>query len=334
MLIRLFMLALLLWSAWPAQAAITDGTSALNKCNATSCSVPIAIGSTDLEVIITVQWFATTTRSASGVTVGGSNATLIDRIEQGSCNGGRCGVEKWRLTNPGVGTPNVDVSFSASTLIILGVKTYAGVDPTTPIGTPLKTTGSAATQSLTLTTTAGDVVDGGLVIVNAGGSPSATGGGQYYSDFDLFGFVHGAASSLAASGASTVYEWTYPTAQAFAILAVALHPAGSGGGGGGLATERLVWTDLSSGQRQETNTRVYWKHLTQPTYQLIATLAPDSTTYTVTYTTQTDRCYVVDQINGAGTSPLSNELCTAITAPGPIRPTLTPASLAGGLSDY
>jgi hypothetical protein len=65
----------------------------------------------------------------------------------------------------------------------------------------------------------------------------------------------------------------------------------------------------------------------------LATLIPDSSTYTVSYTTQTDRCYVVDQLNSAGTSPLSNELCASVTAPGPIRSTLTPAGIGGGSSD-
>lgn len=329
------MAVLFLVMAMPAQAAITDGTTAEYACSGSSCSGPLVVSAANLETIITVHWFATSTRSVSGVTVGAGNAVFIDSVENSSCAGGRCGVEKWRLTNPSPGTLTVGATMSAGgTQIILGVKTYAGVDPTTPIGTPAKTTGSATTPSVPVTTVAGNVVDGGASIANAGGSPSATGATQYYSDFDPAGFTHGAGSSMPAVGTSTTYAWSYPTAQAFAILAVPLNAAGGGGGGGGSNTERLVWTDLSSGQRQETNTRVYWKHLTQPTYQLIATLAPDSTTYTVPYTTQTDRCYVVDQINSAGTSPLSNELCSTITAPGPIRPTLTPASLAGGLSDY
>lgn len=334
MRIGLLMIGLSVLLALPAHGAITDGATALNQCTGDTCAVPITISGANAEAIVTVQWFATTSRTVTTVTLGGGTAVLIDRSEQASCAGGRCGVEKWHLTNPSTGTITAQAWLSAAgAQMVIGVKTYLGVDGTTPLGTPKTTAGNAAAQSLTFTTAAGDVLDGGLVIANAGGTPSPIGATQYYNGYDLAGSIQVAASSMAASAGSTEYKWTYATAQAFALIAVPLKPAGSGGGGGGSATERLVWTDLSNGLRQETNTRVYWKHLTQPTYQLIATLSPDSTSHTVTYTTETDRCYVVDQINTAGTSPLSNELCSDITAPGPIRATLTPASLGGGLSD-
>lgn len=335
-MMRLLIAAVLLLAVpWSAQAAITRDDASQAKCTGTGCSVTHVIGAANAHAIISVHLFGVSSLpTVSAATIGGSPAALIGRIQHTSCAGGRCGVELWGIYDPPTGSQSVSVTLSATSQIILGVVTHLGVDGTTPLGTPASLTGTSSTPSVTLVTEAGDVVVGALSITNAGSTPSPSGGGSaYYSDIDAGGSFHGAGSDMAAIGASTASGWTYGTAQTFALLAVPLKAAGTGGGGGGFSTERLVWTDLSSGLAQETSTRVYWRHAGQPTYQLLATLVPDSTTYTVSYTTQTDRCYVVDQINSAGTSPLSNELCAAITAPGPIREPLAAPALAGGLSD-
>ena len=333
MMLRLLMGLGLVLLALPAEGAITRANVSATQCAGTSCAVDHSVAAANLEALVCVNWFATGSRTVTSLSVGAGSAALVDRAQNGSCGGGQCGAELWHVTNPATGVQSVSATLSGSTQVVLGVMTYAGVDATTPLGTAVPGSGNSASPSVGTTTAAGDVVSGCLSIINAGSSPSLTGGTGAYSNYDPGGFIHGAGGELTAAGTATPFPWTYGSAQAYALLAVPLKAAGSGGGGG-LSSERLVWTDLSSGQRQETNTRVYWKHTTQPTYQLIATLAPDSTTHTVTYTTETERCYVVDQINSAGTSPLSNELCTTITAPGPIRETLTAPSLAGGLSDY
>lgn len=319
-----------------AEAAITRDAVSQNVCTSTSCSTTHLVGAANSQAILSVHMFGfSSVPSVTAASIGGTPATFIGRVVNPSCAGGQCVVEQWGLFNPPTGSQTASVTISFSGQIVLGVVTELGVDSTTPLGTPVSLTGTGTAPSVTATTAVGDVLVGAVSIANAGGSPSPSGGGSsFYSTFDNGGSFHAAGSDQASLGTSTLYGWTYPTSQAFAMLAVPLKAAGSGGGGGGFSTERLVWTDLSAGLAQETSTRVYWKHSSQPTYQILATLVPDSTSYTVSYTTQTDRCYVVDQINSAGTSPLSNELCSTITAPGPIRPTLTPASLAGGLSDY
>lgn len=334
MIHRLIMGLVLLLLACPAEAAITRDAASQNKCTGTSCSTTHTVGAANTQAIISVHLFGVSSvPSVTAASIGGTPASFIGRVVNTSCAGGQCGVEQWGLNNPPTGSQSVSVTLSSTTQIILGVVTEVGVDGTTPLGTPVSLTGTGTAPSVNATTAAGDIVVGAISLTNAGGSLSPAGGGSsFYADIDNGGSFHGAGSEVSATSETTASSWTYPTSQTFALLAVPLKAAGSGGGG--FSTERLVWTDLSSGLRQETSTRVYWKHTLQPTYQILATLAPDSTTYTVTYTTQTDRCYVVDQINSAGTSPLSNELCPAITAPGPIRATLTPASLAGGLSDY
>lgn len=330
---RVLLAVMFLLSAWPAQGAITRDQVSQNVCTGLSCSTTHIVSQANLEALVCINWFASNSRSASGVTIGGSGATLVTAIENSSCAGGRCGAELWHLYNPTTGSQTVTATMPVSANMIIGVSTFANVDSTTPLGTPQSTPGSSATPSLTLSTSAGDVVAGCLSIVNAGSSPGLTGGTLAFSQYDSGGFIQAAGGDLTASGTSTPFPWTYGSAQAFALVGVPLRAAGTGGGGGGFSTERLLWTDLSSGLRQETNTRVYWKHATQPSYQLLATLAPDSTTYPVVYTTETNRCYVVDQLNSAGISPLSNELCAFIAAPGPIRTTLTPPGHGGGASD-
>lgn len=321
----------LLLLALPAEGAITRSGVASTQCAGTSCAVNLTVSASGLEALVCVNWFATGARTVSALSVGAGTAVLVERASNSSCGGGQCGAEVWHLTNPATGVQSVSATLSGSSQVVLGAMTYAGVDGTTPVGTAVPGSGSSATPSVVTTTAVGDVVAGCLTIINAGSSPSLTGGTSAYVNYDPGGFIHGAGGELTASGTSTPYPWTYGSAQAYALVGVPLRSAGSGGGGA--STERLIWSDLSSGQRQETNTRVYWKHATQPTYQLLATLAPDSVAYTVSYTTQTDRCYVVDQINSAGTSPLSNELCVTVTAAGPIVAPLSAPVFSGGLSD-
>lgn len=339
MRLRLSILILsLVLPIWSAEAAITRDDASQAKCSGTTCSVTHVVVAANTMAIVSVHLFgASSVPAVSSFTIGGTPATQIGRVVNTVCAGGQCGVELWGLYNPPTGSQTVSVTLSATSQIILGAVTYLGVDGTTPLGTPVTQTGSSATPSLSLTTESGDMVVGAISLTNAGGSPTpSTGGSAYYSDIDIGGSFHGAGSDMAATGSTTAWGWTYGTAQTFAMLAVPLKAAGSGGGGGGgggFSTERLLWSDLSSGRHQETSTRVYWRHATQAIYQLIATLAPDSLEYTVSYTTQTDRCYVVDQINSAGTSPLSNELCVTVTAPGPIRDPLALPIFSGGLSD-
>lgn len=334
MIIRLLIVALwLLLLAAPAQAAVTRSNVTVDKCTALSCNVDHAVGAANLEGLIFVHWFATTPRTVTAADIGGTPATFVARATNSTCAGGYyCGVELWHLNNPAVGTPSVSATLSGTAQIILIAETWAGVDGTSPLGTPVTNFGSSSAPSVSASTTVGDLVVTGLSITNAGGSPTFPSGSLDYSEFDLGGSIQGAGGKIDAVGTTTAVTWNYGSSQPWALVAVPLRPAGSGGGGGA-STERLVWTDLSSGTQQETSTRVYWKHATQPTYQLIATLAPDSLTHTVTYTTETNRCYVVDQINSAGTSPLSNELCASVTAPGPIRDTLALPLFSGGLAD-
>lgn len=334
MIARLIMAVFFLLLAWPVEAAITRSNVTVDKCSAATCNVDHAIGATNLEGLVWVHWFATSSRTVTDADFGGVAAAFVARASSSSCAGGYyCGVELWHLTNPAIGTPSVTANLSATGQMILVAETWANVDGTTPLGTPVSDFGSSAAPLVTTSTAVGDVVVSGLSITNAGGSPTLPGGSIDYSEYDLAGFIQAAGGKITAVGTSTDAQWGYGSAQAYALLAVPLRSAGTGGGGGGASTERLVWTDLSSGNRQEANTRVYWKHATQPTYQLLATLLPDSLTYTVSYTTQTNRCYVVDQINSAGTSPLSNELCAGVTAPGPIREPLALPVFSGGLSD-
>lgn len=334
MVIRLIIGALLLLLAAPAQAAITRSNVTVDKCAALSCNVDHAVGAANLEALIWVHWFATSPRTVTSADIGGTPAAFVARSTSSTCAGGYyCGVELWHLNNPAVGTPSVTANLSATAQMILIAETWAGVDGTTPLGTPVTDFGSSNAPSVSASTAAGDVVVSGLTITNAGSSPTLPSGSIDYSEYDLGGSIQGAGGKITATSSTTAVTWGYGSSQPWALLAAPLRSAGTGGGGGGASTERLIWTDLSSGNRQETSTRVFWKHATQPTYQLLASLAPDSLSYTVSYTTQTSRCYVVDQINSAGTSPLSNELCAGVTAPGPIRDPLALPVFSGGLSD-
>lgn len=329
---RLSLVCALVLLASPAWGAIAKTNQSVDRCTSACTTRTTAHNTpagTDRLMIIDVPWFNSAGISITSVTSDGSPAVNVGNAS-GSCGAGICGVSKWKLVAPNEGANSVVVNASGSANIVVIVSTYDGVDQTTPTGTPQSSTGTSNAPTLGFTSDSGELIQGVLAIMNAGSSPAPSGGGTMLAaQYDIGGFIHGAASFM--TGATSVtYGWTYGTAQPFAMLAVPILPSGTGGGGGSFFSELLLWNDNST---NEDRFRLQWKHATQPTYTDLAVLPANQTSFLVQYTTELDRCYRNRSENDGGNSAFSNELCSSTSASGPILLPLPAPFLGGGLFD-
>lgn len=330
MAFRVLGLLALIWLSIGGEggAAIVKESQAQGRCDAcTSLSVNHTVGSgSDRLVTIDLQWFSGASSTIATVTVGGVSATNVGHAS-GSCAGYYCGVSSWRFVAPPSGLVAIAVTASAIANINLISTSYEGVDQAIPIGTAQTTSGTSSAPSLTFSSTSSDVIAGTIAITHTGLTLSpANGATQIAADFDTDGFIRGASSYMAGQP-SVTYGWTYPTSQAFAMIAFPILPSS---GGGSFSTELLRWNDNAS---NESLFRLQWKHLTLPNYADLSTFPANTLQYTVQYTTELDRCYRIRAENSGGVSNYSNELCTTVAATGPILPTLSLPPLGGGLSD-
>ena len=331
----LFLLIALLLGVGEASAAVVKEAQSQGTCaGCTTLTVPHTVGTGSERFLkVDVPWLHNGSKFITGVTYGGVALSYVGTTGNGGCLGYTCEVQTWKMVAPPSGTADIVVSSTGNyELSVLG-SSYTGVDQTAPHGTLAPATGSGPTPSVAVTSDSTQVVAGALIMSASGGSPTVSGGATQIANLlGGAGFTYGAASYVTGAP-SLAYEWSY-SSQPWAISALPLNPStgGGGGGGGGITffTELLRWTDNDTA---ESLFRLQWKHATQPSYADLATFGANTQQYTVQFTTETARCYRVRSENSGGVSPYSNELCSAVAAAGPIRPTLSAPPSGGGLGD-
>ena len=189
---------------------------------------------------------ATTLRDVQSVTYGGTPLTLVDKVRAPAGGGGtpnsRPQTEIWALANPVTGTANVVVTLTGDATFSAGATTFSGADVsaglTSALGTFISASASSGTnQSVTLATSAGQIVYDAVAAANFGGSgtsPSvfAAGGGQtqrwQLSSRSEEGTndrrLQGAGSTETATGTSTTMSWTSTTSYPWAMGALPIRP--------------------------------------------------------------------------------------------------------------
>jgi hypothetical protein len=138
----------------------------------------------------------------------------------------------WRLAGASydvilAGAHPVLVTMSAGIEIAAVASSWRGVDPTSPVGTPVTAAGDALNSprapSVTVASSAGEVVVSG-VAVQCGGALLATGGTTLLASVQACNAKSGA--SQIAGGGNVVMSWTGLTDDRWAEIAVALHAVG------------------------------------------------------------------------------------------------------------
>jgi hypothetical protein len=140
----------------------------------------------------------------------------------------------YSLLNPPsgqAGTVTVTFSGSVSNGIMAGAANFAGVDQTTPLGTPMGTNDNSTTASVGFTGLNGDELVFDHVFLGAGSSSYALTVGSGQTELwnpEYVANLRAAASIEQATSSSVTMSWTASTGNYWAIAAVPIKPAPAG----------------------------------------------------------------------------------------------------------
>jgi len=216
--------------------AVSSGTAA----SGSSLSFAHTTGTGNNRLLLVgVSWnCGSTNRTISSVTFtpdGGSAAGLSEVITQlGYSTSNPRYTAIYSLLNPPSGqTGTVTVTFSGSVSngIMAGAANFAGVDQTTPLGTPAGTNGNSTAASVGFTGLNGDELVFDHVFLGAGSSSYTLSVGPDQTELwnpDYVANLRAAASIEQATSSSVTMSWTVSTGNYWAIAAVPINPAPAG----------------------------------------------------------------------------------------------------------
>ncbi len=212
-----------------------DGTvSSGTVSNGSSISIAHTTGTgTNRLMLVGVSWnCGTTARTISSVTFTYGSGTVLTlnpvRTEQAGSQYRYSAI--YSLLNPPsgqAGTVAINFSGSVSNGVVAGVANFAGVDQTTPLGTPNSANGNSTAPSVTLTGLGGDELVFDNVFQGASGSSQTltAGSGQTPRWNDFVSNTRAAASTEQAAGSSVTMSWTAASSSYWAIVAVPINPS-------------------------------------------------------------------------------------------------------------
>jgi hypothetical protein len=205
-------------------AQIVVGPTTTDSLKANSfVSIPYINSSGTNQLMIVGISAASITESISTVTYKGASFTKLG--SHANTASGR--VELWYLTNPGVGSFNVEVTSTGNDNAAIGVSTFIGVNLSSPFSNLSLIDGNSNTAGTTITSTTNDLVLSLVSFANNDNNLTLGSGQSGLWDFGVNGVVVGALSSklgntsVAVSSTSTqVSDW--------AMMAVSLNQNCSG----------------------------------------------------------------------------------------------------------
>jgi phosphodiesterase/alkaline phosphatase D-like protein len=212
-----------------------DGTVSSNTASGVaSIDVTHTTGTgTNPLMLVGISWnCGTTNRTISSVTFtpdGGSAVSLNNVITEQTGTQYRYSAIYSLLTPPSgqPGTVTVTFSGSVSNGIVAGVANFAGVNQTTPLGTPDGANASSTAPSVTLTGLNGNELVFDNVFQGASAeTQTLTIGSDQTSLWNAWiGNVRAASSTEQATGGSVTMSWTAASSSYWAITAVPINPA-------------------------------------------------------------------------------------------------------------
>jgi len=212
-----------------------DGTVSSGTANsASSINIAHTTGTgTNRLMLVGVSWnCGTTARTISSVTFtpnGGSAVSLTNVITEQTGTQLRYSAIYSLLNPPSGTTGTVTVTFSGSVSngIVAGAANFAGVNQTTPLGTPNGTNGSSTSPSVTLTGLNGNELVFDNVFQGAASSSQTltAGAGQTAQWNEWISNTRAAASTEQAAGSSVTMSWTAASSTFWAVVAVPINPA-------------------------------------------------------------------------------------------------------------
>ena len=233
-----FILILAISVSISAQVTLDGTVSSNSDNNVSSVGISHTTGTgTNRLMLVGISWnCGTTNRTISSVTFtpnGGSATGLTEVITQFGYNTSNPRYSAiYRLLNPPsgqLGTVTVTFSGSVTNGIVAGVANFAGVDQTTPLGTPNGTGTDAQDDapSVTLTGLTGDelVFDNVFMGASDVNQTLTLGPGQTQLWTDWISNTRASSSTEQAAGSSVTMSWTAASVARWAIAAVPINPA-------------------------------------------------------------------------------------------------------------
>ena len=165
------------------------------------------------------------TRQATSVTWNGAALTLVGAVNHVT-SPSRSRTEIWRLVAPTAGAYDVVVNLNGSLdstgyQAVVSVMSFTGVDQTTPLGTYASSYGTAATQSVAISSAANE-----LAFAVAGAQTQLltnSGNTEYWNDNTMYRTF--AAGGTKAGASSVTMTWTKGTTSIWTMSGVSIKPA-------------------------------------------------------------------------------------------------------------
>ena len=214
-----------------------DGAIATNKRTSTVSNAIMVTNTTGTGanrlMLVGVSWnSASTAQNISSVTFTPSGGTALGltavKTQQPGPTAYRYAAIYSLLNPPSGQTGIVTVIFSGSVAngIVVGVANFAGVDQTTPLGTPVGAGTTNTTPSVTLTGLNGDELVFDTVFIGGAPPPALTvGASQTRLWTDSISNAGGAASTEQATTTSVTMSWSAASSGPWASAAVPINPA-------------------------------------------------------------------------------------------------------------
>jgi hypothetical protein len=203
--------------------SIDHVTTSVSSGNVNSQTWSHTVGAVANRILIVGISFRDGNVSASGVTYGGTALTQIN-AQNGPGNQNR--TELWYLLAPPVGTASVVVSMTASKTIAAASISFGGVNQLTPLGVSACANNTGTTASVSVVSTASQLV---LDTVTANGDAnSLTAGGAQAQQWNIFsgtgdaGNARGGGSTQTAGALTTTMSWTLGVSKPWSICAIPL----------------------------------------------------------------------------------------------------------------
>lgn len=197
----------------PAITALS--TSTLTITTGTSASFNYTVPSASNDILIV--GVAYNTQTPQGTTVFCGATPLINKS---TVYGGSRAVEMWYLVDPPVGTCTISINLTSTLNIVAGAQTFANVNPATPFGSVVSTSGTGAgTGTINIPTSSGQMV---VDVLSKQNNSAFTAGGSQTVGYVSIGGQSIASSNQTSSGTSVNDSWTWPTSGGWVYTAAPL----------------------------------------------------------------------------------------------------------------
>ena len=201
--------------------AVSDGTT-----EGLSVTIPHTTSGTNRLMLVGVSMAPKSGYTVSSITYNGDNLSVVGTRQESD----KARIEIWSLIAPDIGAHDVVVTLSSSDHegAAVGVMTFTGVDQSTPLGTFTSAIDDSDSPSVNVTSAAGELVFDTLALEEDGAQNIAPGSGQT-ERWDLDSNKTNGGGSTEPGAANVTMSWSITDSRKWALGAVPIKPAVSGG---------------------------------------------------------------------------------------------------------